>query len=94
MDFLVYEYQLFNREDSNKYVKHAECLQRLFTSYVFQHLDPKKHQKKVKHNTSIQMKNEITINEYIKQSPESIYALYPIDSNKSNWEATPTQRGS
>lgn len=92
LDFLVYEYRLFNRDDSYKYVKHAESLQRLFTSYVFQHLDPKKHQQKVKHNTSIQMKNEITISEYIKQSPESIYALYPIDSNRSNWEATPTQR--
>ncbi len=92
LDFLVFEYQLFDREDSDNYLKHAESLQRLFTSYVFQHLDPKKHQKKVKHNTNIQMKNEITINEFLKQSPESIYALYPIDSDKSNWETTPTQR--
>lgn len=92
LDFLVYEYQLFAREDSNKYVEHAESLQRLFTSYVFQHLDPKKLQKKVKHNTSIHMKNEITINEFLKQSPESIYALYPIDSNKEHWETVPSKR--
>jgi len=92
LDFLVYEYQLFDREDSNKYVKHAESLQRLFTSYVFQHLDPKKLQKKVKHNTSIQMKNEITINEFLKQSPESIYALYPNDSNKEHWNTIPSKR--
>ena len=51
LDFLVYEYQLFEREDSQKYVEHAESLQRLFTSYVFQYLDPKKLQKKIKHNT-------------------------------------------
>lgn len=92
LDFLVYEYQLFEREDSTKYVEHAESLQRLFTSYVFQHLDPKKLQKKVKHNTSIHMKNEITINEFLKQSPESIYALYPIDSNKEHWETVPSKR--
>ena len=92
LDFLVYEYQLFDREDSNKYVEHAESLQRLFTSYVFQHLDPKKLQKKVKHNTSIQMKYEITINEFLKQSPESIYALYPIDSNKEHWDTAPSKR--
>ena len=92
LDFLVYEYQLFDREDSNKYVKHAESLQRLFTSYVFQHLDPKKLQKEVKHNTSIQMKNEITINEFLKQSPESIYALYPNDSNKEHWNTIPSKR--
>lgn len=42
LDFLVYEYQLFDCEDSNKYVEHAESLQRLFTSYVFQYLAPKK----------------------------------------------------
>lgn len=92
LDFLVFEYQLFDREDSNKYIKHAESLQRLFTSYVFQYLDPKKLQKKVKHNTSIQMKNEITINDFLKQSPESIYALYPIDSHKENWETVPSKR--
>ena len=94
LDFLVYEYQLFEREDSQKYVEHAESLQRLFTSYVFQYLDPKKLQKKIKHNTSIQMKNTITINEFLMKSPESIYALYPIDPDKRNWEAPPTQRAS
>ena len=92
LDFLVYEYQLFEREDSQKYVEHAESLQRLFTSYVFQYLDPKKLQKKIKHNTSIQMKNTITINEFLEQSPESIYTLYPIDPEKENWKAPPTQR--
>lgn len=92
LDFLVYEYQLFEREDSQRYVEYAESLQRLFTSYVFQYLEPKKLQKKIKHNTSIQMKNTITINEFLKQSPESIYALYPIDPNKEHWEAAPTQR--
>lgn len=92
LDFLVYEYQLFEREDSNKYVEHAESLQRLFTSYVFQYLNPKKLQKKIKHNTSIQMKDTITINEFLKQSPESIYTLYPIDSNKEHWDTLPTKR--
>ena len=92
LDFLVYEYQLFEREDCQKYVEHAESLQRLFTSYVFQYLEPKKLQKKIKHNTSIQMKNTITINEFLKQSPESIYALYPIDSNKEHWDTVSSKR--
>lgn len=42
LDFLVYSYQLFIRSDYMHYVKHAEQLQRLFTSYVFQYLEPQK----------------------------------------------------
>lgn len=84
LDFLVYEYELFEREDSSKYVQHAESLQRLFTSCVFRYLDPRKLQKKVRQNTNIQVKNEITIEEFLEQSPESIYhALYPTNSKKA-----------
>lgn len=42
LDFLVYEYQLFEKDDYVQYLKHAESLQRLFTSYVFQYLEPSK----------------------------------------------------
>lgn len=92
LDFLVYEYQLFEKDDSEKFIPHSESLQRLFTSYVFQHLEPKKHKKKVKQNTSIHMKNEFTINEFLNNSPESIYAFFPIDSNEKNWTTIPTKR--
>lgn len=46
LDFLVYEYQLFEKDDYAKYLKHAESLQRLFTSYVFQYLEPSKQKRK------------------------------------------------
>lgn len=92
LDFLVYEYQLFEKDDYAKYLKHAESLQRLFTSYVFQYLEPSKQKKKIHKNTNIKVHTEFTINEFLSKSPESIYSLYPIDSNEVNWYRRPTER--
>lgn len=92
LDFLVYEYQLFEKEDYEKYFKHAENLQRLFTSYVFQYLEPNKQKKKIHKNTNIKVHRELTIDEFLTKSPDSIYSLYPIDSNELNWYKLPTKR--
>lgn len=92
LDFLVYEYQLFEKDDYAKYLKHAESLQQLFTSYVFQYLEPSKQKKKIHKNTNIKVHTEFTINEFLSKSPESIYSLYPIDSNEVNWYRRPTER--
>lgn len=86
LDFLVYEYQLFEKEDYEKYSQHAENLQRLFTSYIFQYLEPNKQKRKMHKNTNIkEAHSELTINEFLEKSPESIYSLYPIDCNELNW---------
>ena len=92
LDFLVFEYQILQKEDSYKYDKHTENLQRLFTSHVFQYLDPKKHNKKIKRNTDITMKRQITINDFLSESPDMIYNFYPIDKYAGNWTTVPTQR--
>lgn len=92
LDFLVYEYQLFERDDYKSYLKHAENLQRLFTSYVFQYLEPKKQRKQIERKTSINKNKVFTINEFLSNSPEFIYTLYPIDSNEEHWMRRPTKR--
>lgn len=92
LDFLVYEYQLFERNDYKRYIKHAENLQRLFTSYVFQYLEPKRQRKLVGRNTAINESKDFTIEEFLKQSPEFIYSFYPIDSNEDNWTQLTTKR--
>lgn len=92
LDFLVYEYQLFEKDDYKQYLKHAEILQRFFTSYVFQYLEPSKQKKKIHKNTNIKVHTEFTINEFLSKSPESIFSLYPIDSNEVNWYKRPTER--
>lgn len=92
LDFLVYEYQLFEKKDHIQYLEYAEIFQRLFTSYVFQYLEPSKQKKKIHKNTNIKVHEELTINEFLFTSPESIYSLYPIDNNEVNWYKKPTER--
>ena len=79
LDFLVYEYEIFEKEEYIEYLGHSESLQKLFTSYVFQYLEPKKQKKKINKNTYIKVGNEFTINEFLSKSPEVIYSLYSID---------------
>ena len=92
LDFLVYEYQLFEKKDHIQYLEYAEIFQRLFTSYVFQYLEPSKQKKKIHKNTNIKVHEELTINEFLFTSPESIYSLYLIDNNEVNWYKKPTER--
>lgn len=80
LDFLVFSYQIFIRSDYNLYIKHAEQLQRLFTSYVFQHLEPNKRRKQISSKTFIKKDKEFTIDDFLRKSPEYIYKLYPLNS--------------
>ena len=75
-----------------RYVKHAEQLQRLFTSYVFQYLETKKRRKQISSKTSIKKDKEFTIDDFLRESPDYIYDLYPLDSNSHNWVNRPTKR--
>lgn len=78
LDFLIYSYKLFLRNDYEKYSEHAIELQRLFTSYVFQYLNPKHRRKQVKGKTYIKNDDELTIDDFLKKSPKYIYKLYSI----------------
>lgn len=75
LDFLVYSYQLFLRSDYMKYAKHAEQLQRLFTSYVFQYLEPHKRRKQIISKTFIKTDKEFTIDDFLRESPDYMFEL-------------------
>lgn len=81
LDFLVFEYQLFARKDCDKYVDHAEALQRLFTSHVFIYLNPKKQKQNIQHNTAMVCNKDFTINEFLEKSPDAVADLFIIDNN-------------
>ena len=92
LDFLVFSFQLFSREDFKNYKKHAEILQRLFTSYMYDRLNPQKHNEQITKNTLIKSPKEISINEFLEDSPEALYALLPVDNKKENWYRPPLHR--
>lgn len=78
LDLLFFSYELFGREDYKNYLKHAEYFQRLFTSCVFEYLDPKKRRKQIKRNTSITNINNFCLEDFLDKSPDSIYCFYGI----------------
>jgi hypothetical protein len=70
LDLLVFSYRLFERDDSNNYLKHAEILQRYFTSFVFEILNPQKHIEETKKYTKMLFTKEITFEDFIYKEPE------------------------
>lgn len=92
LDFLVFEYQIFDMDNSSTYIQHADSLQRLFTSHIFQYLKPEEQSKKIKRHTDIAMTKKYTINDFLHDSPESIYAVYPINDNCDIWTTPPSKR--
>ena len=72
LDFLVFSYQIFEGEKPEKFIKHAESLQRHFTSYMFEILDPHSFLKETKKHTSKAFSTDLSFEEYISKDPESI----------------------
>ena len=72
LDFLVYEYDLFKKEDCKKYLKHAELLRRYFTSYVFKYLQPEKHKRRIKKNTNIKDQCDFTLEDFLLKNIENL----------------------
>ena len=79
LDFLVCSYRLFQKTDSQNYIQHAKVLEKLFTSYVFKYLNPTKQNKKIAINTFFKNREELSIKDFLSESPESIYLKYYID---------------
>lgn len=73
LDFLVYEYQIFEMEKCNEYLNHALYLQRMFTSFVFQYLDPKKQRRKIGKYTMVSNKEEFIFEEFLSIPSEKIF---------------------
>lgn len=91
-DCLVFIYQLYEKSNYEEYIKHADMLQRLYTSKIFICLNPRKHNKFINKNTYLQTLNIDTIDELLNNNPETLPALFAIDDNEENWLNKPTKR--
>jgi hypothetical protein len=76
LDFLVFSYQIFEQEEAKKYIKHAEILQRHFTSHLFDILDPKAFLKETEKYTAKSFSKELRFEDFINNDPESLNAYF------------------
>ena len=82
LDFLVYAYNVFRKNDNKKYLNHVESLQKLFTSSVFEYLEPRKQKNRINRNTLIIKDKDATLDNFLKDKPENISVFFNIDLNK------------
>ncbi|WP_349671201.1 hypothetical protein [Lacrimispora sp.] len=69
LEFLVFSYNIYLREDANRYIGHATELQRHFTSYIYELLNPQKYNKDVCKYTTVTFNKDIVLEEFLKQDP-------------------------
>jgi len=72
LDYLVFSHQILSRENCLQHDRHLRMLSRFFTSRVFDLLDPRKHNKRMKLNTFFSLTNIITIEDILSQNADAL----------------------
>lgn len=72
LDFLVFSFQLFERQDADIYIKHADTLQRHFTSSMFELLDPKTFLLETKKCTNKTFSRDLIFEDFIAKDPNAL----------------------
>lgn len=72
LDFLVFSFQVFEKQDAQKYLSHAGALQRHFTSYLFEILDPKTFLKETEKHTDKTFSKELRFEDFIQKDPDAL----------------------
>lgn len=72
LDFLVFSFQIFEKQDAINYLGHADVLQRYFTSHLFEILDPKAFLKETEKHTSKTFSKELSFEDFIEKDPSAL----------------------
>jgi hypothetical protein len=75
LDFLVFSFRLFERDDAKIYLKHAEELERHFTSLVFEVIDPNTYLKETKQHTAKNFTKGLRYEDFLQKGPETLKAF-------------------
>lgn len=75
LDFLVYSYNLSQKEDAKKYVEHLLRLQREFTAVVFEVVRPKENLEEIKKITDRYWASDKIFEDFLKRDPSTIHFL-------------------
>jgi len=68
LDFLVFSYDIFTRNDSSSYSEHLLVLQKCFTSYVFTSLNTRQFKKSIKKHTGLTLDQNKTLGEFLSSA--------------------------
>jgi hypothetical protein len=79
LDFLVYSYNLFSKKNASHFIRHAEVLQREFTSIVYQVVRPKDNLQEIKRLTDKFYAYESIFEDYLEKDPNSIQFMHDRD---------------
>ena len=69
LEFLVYFYEVVKKNDAATYLNHLYFLERHFTSYVFENLDPIEHNKKSCKIVNIKYDNKTNLESFLQEEP-------------------------
>lgn len=72
LDFLVFSYQIFEKNDAKKYLSHAESLQKHYTNELFDILNPKEFLKETKKHTNKTFSKELRFEDFIEKEPKAL----------------------
>lgn len=72
LDFLVFSHQLFEKPDAKNFIRHAETLQKHYTSHLFEILDPKTFLKQTEKYTDKTFLKELCFEDFIEKDPDAL----------------------
>lgn len=79
LEFLVYSYDIYKKDNPEPYIRHAIGLQRLFTSEMMKILPPHEHNKSVMYYTGLKINPELSLEEYLASDPKHAFSLFGIN---------------
>ena len=78
LSFLVYIYQIYDKDDPRPYIQHANELQRLFTSQMTMIIPPSQYNKAVKKYVGIEVSADESRKDYLAANPKDIEKYFKI----------------
>jgi hypothetical protein len=82
LDFLVFSYNIFSKEDSINYITHLSRLQREFTSIICEILDPKEFINEVKQHSDKFFSHNLSYEEFLSKDPNNMDLFFPRINGK------------
>ena len=84
LDLLVLYYDIAQRQDVVVYAKHLTYVQRLFTSRVFDVLQPRKFNELTQRYTPLAFDEKFNLGDILRSEPEAIFSLYAEAKNRTH----------